>query len=217
MSTADLYLCGFCFLFIIACKKTDELPPQITLKGNDTVYSILNEPYIDPGVAAWDDTDGDLSSKVKISSLVNINKAGFYKVFFDAVDQAGNQALQQHRVVAVVHSSPNFSGQYEVYDTVFHPTFSINYFSDISIDSSLNNRMIISRFLDNLDYSIFFEVSDSNSIFPYQEVLSSININTGIIIQGSGYINDTVLSFSYLKMIGDTTYFCRQYLKKKIE
>lgn len=214
--TTNYFIIGvLCLFLFFGCKKTDELAPQITLKGNDTISGILNESYIDPGVTAWDDTDGDISKKVKINSFVNINKVGFYPVFYDAVDEAGNQALRQIRTVEIRHSSSHYAGLYVVNDTVYYPVFTLmEYNGSIGIDSTMNNRLIVGRFLDADSLTVYFEIADNIIIFPYQEVLSTGSSNSGIFIQGNGFINDSTVVFSYMKDSGNITTLCRQTMKR---
>ncbi len=87
--------------------------PQNTLNISPNFASSTTEliheagtPYIDPGVQAQDDVDGDLSTHVIIGGdTVDPNRPGIYKITYDVVDSAGNKAQQLVRTVVVRDTS----------------------------------------------------------------------------------------------------------------
>lgn len=90
-------------LITFACKKstnsnsttTEPLPdntaPIITLKGLAN-YTFSLYGYVDPGVTAIDDKDGDISSKVEVSGIVTASIVGTYTLEYNVKDAAGNKA-----------------------------------------------------------------------------------------------------------------------------
>ncbi|NAS14348.1 immunoglobulin-like domain-containing protein [Poritiphilus flavus] len=81
----------------------DNIPPVITLLGDDPLTLELGEPYVDPGVSAADNVDGDISADVIAdSSNVDNNTVGEYTVTYDVADAAGNDAAQVTRTVRVI-------------------------------------------------------------------------------------------------------------------
>ncbi|MCB9245267.1 MAG: DUF5011 domain-containing protein [Flavobacteriales bacterium] len=76
--------------------------PVITLKGSDTAYVELNTSYTDAGALAIDPTEGDISSRLKVTSDVDVNYAGIYYVTYNVTDASGNSAAPVTRVVYVV-------------------------------------------------------------------------------------------------------------------
>ena len=75
--------------------------PSLTTNSNELVHE-AGTPYIDPGVRAMDDVDGDLSTHVIIGGdTVDPNRPGIYKISYDVVDGAGNKAQQLVRTVVV--------------------------------------------------------------------------------------------------------------------
>jgi len=76
--------------------------PIITLNGDDTVYVELNTSYTDAGAVATDPTEGDISSRLDVTSDVDINAAGIYYVTYNVSDASGNSAAPMTRVVYVV-------------------------------------------------------------------------------------------------------------------
>ena len=78
----------------------DVTAPVITLIGG-TQSIIQDDPYVELGATCQDNTDGDISSSVIISSNVNTGIAGVYKVTYNCADSAGNAATQVTRTVLV--------------------------------------------------------------------------------------------------------------------
>ena len=79
----------------------DTIAPVIKLIGEQKTSIDIGDSYIDQGVTAIDNIDGDISSSVLILNPVDITKAGVYIVTYNVSDVAGNQALQVEREVVV--------------------------------------------------------------------------------------------------------------------
>jgi len=84
--------------------------PKITLLGVNvrTLVFELNDPlYADPGATASDLEDGDISSKIKVTSNVNIHKVGNYTIKYEVTDSQGRSA-KKTRLIRVF--DPQTSG-----------------------------------------------------------------------------------------------------------
>ncbi len=82
-------------------------PPKITLLGNglnSLVFEINDPLYADPGATASDLEDGDISSKIIVSSNVNIHKVGNYTITYEVKDSQGLTA-KKTRYIRVVKPS----------------------------------------------------------------------------------------------------------------
>ena len=87
----------------------DATRPVITLNGLNPQIIILNTPYVEAGITAVDNLDGDITSKVITdSSAVNIGALGDYTVFYAVSDNAGNTITAQ-RTVRVVASGTDIT------------------------------------------------------------------------------------------------------------
>lgn len=64
--------------------------PNISLKGNSTVYVLINTSYKEPGYTATDNCDGDITNKVKITKNINTSKTGTYKIKYNISDSSNN-------------------------------------------------------------------------------------------------------------------------------
>ncbi len=105
---------------------TDETAPVITLKGASQVIIPLGSTYTEPGYAATDREDGDLTGSVTVAlrvsyclplpSIAGCNdpnggvsvtgamytgRVGTYTFYYDVTDGSGNAAVQQIRKVSV--------------------------------------------------------------------------------------------------------------------
>ena len=82
----------------------DTTSPVITLVGEAIVTVEVGSYYEDPGVAANDSVDGDLTSQIKVSGKVHVNKLGEYQLKYNVEDASGNSAKELVRNVIVVDS-----------------------------------------------------------------------------------------------------------------
>ncbi|NRA49074.1 MAG: DUF5011 domain-containing protein, partial [Phaeodactylibacter sp.] len=80
-------------------------PPVITILGDNPATVTEGSTYSDAGATATDDTDGDITSSISVSSNVNTSAAGSYTVTYDVSDAAGNNT-QATRTVNVEEALP---------------------------------------------------------------------------------------------------------------
>lgn len=71
-------------------KIIDKEPPVLTLSDKE-IYCTLQEKCDDIKYTAIDNYDGDITSKVKIESNVDINKKGTYDIKYTVEDSSGNK------------------------------------------------------------------------------------------------------------------------------
>ncbi len=81
---------------------TDQIPPVISLTGDEIVALEIGSEYIDAGATAVDDVDGDITSFVITKNTVGTDAAGSYTVTYNASDAAGNAAVEVLRTVKVI-------------------------------------------------------------------------------------------------------------------
>lgn len=116
-------LLAVCIMFICACSGdsnspastpspqptppptpvADVTPPEISLLGNRIVTITQGSTYVDEGVSATDNVDGDISATVAIEGAVNTEELGEYRLSFSVSDSAGNAALPLERIIRVVN------------------------------------------------------------------------------------------------------------------
>ena len=80
----------------------DKVSPVLTLEGSEIVYMATGDEYIEQGFSAYDEIDGDLTSRVEIDNKeLNVSEAGTYHISYVVSDAAGN-AVRQRRTVNVI-------------------------------------------------------------------------------------------------------------------
>lgn len=80
----------------------DTIIPTIVLKGETSVTITRDTAFIDSGVSATDNLEGDITSKVNITGSVNNSVVGTYAVSYNVSDLAGNAATEVIREVSVI-------------------------------------------------------------------------------------------------------------------
>lgn len=79
---------------------TDTTPPEITLTGGNEVTITAGQEFVDPGYSAYDHSDGDMTSRVRVVGSIEKFKLGDYTYTYTATDKYGNQTVVE-RVVHV--------------------------------------------------------------------------------------------------------------------
>ena len=74
----------------VSAPEADTTPPVITLQGANPLSLLVGESYVEPGYTATDDVDGDLTSQVVVTGIVNTAVEGTYPLTYTVSDAAGN-------------------------------------------------------------------------------------------------------------------------------
>ena len=61
----------------------------------------VGSAYADPGYAAADNYDGDLTASVVVTGTVDTTQTGTYTIYYDVSDSSGNAAVTQARTIQV--------------------------------------------------------------------------------------------------------------------
>ncbi len=92
---------------VIVTDIVDNTPPVITLKGENPFYLDLHEEYVEPGVTAIDNVDGDISANITMEDNVDVDNNGNYQVTYTVSDASGNSAEKVRIVrVGIIDSIP---------------------------------------------------------------------------------------------------------------
>ncbi|WP_299895889.1 DUF5011 domain-containing protein [uncultured Aquimarina sp.] len=83
----------------------DNIDPVITLLGDNPLTALQGETFNDPGATATDNVDGDISSQIQVTGMVNTNVTGAYELTYTVSDTAGNQ-VSATRTVNVISDNP---------------------------------------------------------------------------------------------------------------
>ena len=100
-------------VFFSACKKkdVDETQPELTLKGKSLDWVYYPKTYVDPGVTATDDKDGDVSANVVVTNSIDYTHPDItYNIDYIVNDAAGNASNNAVRLVMLINLTDGFEG-----------------------------------------------------------------------------------------------------------
>lgn len=80
-------------------KVVDNVPPELVVASEETVYIDENGSYAVPAYSATDNYDGDLTSKVKVDGSVDVSKVGEYKQTFTVSDSSKNETKKEIKII----------------------------------------------------------------------------------------------------------------------
>ncbi len=107
-----IFLSATIILIIVSiffsCKKKDKdekdtTPPTIIIIGDNPKQTGVHATYTDQGATAYDEKDGDISSKIVVTNNVDTAVIGNYQVKYNVSDKAGNAAVEKVRTVHVIY------------------------------------------------------------------------------------------------------------------
>jgi TolA-binding protein len=85
---------------------TDQGAPVIALNGSASVSINVGSTFTDPGAAASDNVDGNISNLIQVTGTVNNTTPGTYTLTYNVSDVAGNAATPVTRNVIVRDLTP---------------------------------------------------------------------------------------------------------------
>ena len=77
----------------------DNIPPELNVDCEDTIYWNLGEGFELPGHSASDNIDGDITDKIKIDGTVNTDEEGEYTLTFSVEDSSKNTIKREIKVI----------------------------------------------------------------------------------------------------------------------
>ena len=137
----------------------DKEKPQITLKGDTTMYLCPNEKYIEPGFEAKDKYDGNLTKKVLIKEKNN-------KIYYKVEDSSHNKATAKRTVYFEDKEKPQITlkGDKEVFLYQNTPYQEEGY--EVKDNCDKNISVEVSGKVDNTKigtYTINYTATDSSN------------------------------------------------------
>ena len=158
--TIFIILAGLPLLFS-SCRKPDETAPQVTLNGGN-VLLFIGGTYSDQGAVATDNKDGDLTSRIEVTNLVNTTQAGSYTVHYSVTDNAGNEG-KADRTVIIKNTAFSFGGSYAVKDSIWGGAVTL-YFDSIIVSNSVNDRLFTTRFANHIYGTVYMDLVSSGTM-----------------------------------------------------
>lgn len=85
----------------IGATGTDYDAPELTLLGDNPLSLSVGNAYVEPGYTAIDAHDGDITTGVEITGVIDVNTPGTYELTYTSTDRAGNYAVDYREVIVV--------------------------------------------------------------------------------------------------------------------
>ncbi len=138
----------------------DEEAPVITLNGDDYIYISQGGTYIEQGASAIDNCDGDISSNIKISGIVDTNSLGEYKIEYEVTDNSSNKTTIERKIKVISNTEKII---YLTFDD--GPSYSITpKLLDILKEENVKATFFIINHSDNLNYLIKREYDEGHTV-----------------------------------------------------
>lgn len=161
---------------IYTIEAPDTLAPVLTLNGAANIQLTVGDTYIELGANAVDDKDGDISSSVQMSGLVDTNTPGTHTIIYTVADNAGNttSATRSVTVLAPKVDAPT---------TYAEPVLDIN--QDTNTVSISNMGKLVQDLDGVKDVTVYLEANGvriGNSEGIYANVLTSTSADVAYTI-----------------------------------
>jgi len=159
----------------------DTTAPVITLSGDNPLTLEVGTPYVEPGYAATDNYDGDISADVVITGSVDHTFPGSYALKYNVEDSSGNPATEKTRVVNVVDTAPpviTLSGENPMTLELGTPYAEPGYSATDNDDGNLTGEVVVTGSVDHMvvgSYILHYNVSDSSGN-PAEEKTRTVDI-----------------------------------------
>jgi hypothetical protein len=198
----------FLALFIVACSSdsssndNDSTAPIITLNGEAIATVNLNSTYTDAGATATDEVDGDLTSSIVTTGVVNTSIEGNYIITYTVSDTSGNTATATRQVVVEGDTTApviTILGEADVSINQYTPYIDAGATATDNVDGDLTSSIVTTGVVNTSiegNYIITYTVSDTsgNTATATRQVVVVVqNLAIGQSYQGGiiAYIDST--------------------------
>lgn len=161
-------------LAFTACETEDFDDPVITLTGDAEMDIVLNVAggFVEPGFAAEDNKDGDLTANVIVTGVVDPAKIGTYTLTYSVSDKAGNKGTVTRKVNVIVNQA-SYTGTWNVKEVITGDNPDPNWMYTATVTASATNQMriLIANFgggtgtTANVDFDKFGKFTIANQPF----------------------------------------------------
>ena len=146
----------------------DLIKPTIILNGSATINAFIHTPFIDPGVTAIDNIEGNISNKCTVIGSVDTSKTGYNLLRYFVTDLYGNSSDTLSRTVFVVlnQSGPTITlmGSQNHYLEVYHKYTEPGFIARTSLGADINNLVVVTSTIDTAhfgNYTVTYFVTDA--------------------------------------------------------
>jgi hypothetical protein len=143
--------------------------PTITLNGESSITVALNSTYVDSGATAADAEDGDLTSKIVASGIVDTKVAGIYRVIFIVADSSGAKATAARTITVKENSPPviTLSGASKLTIAQYSKYADLGATATDREDGNLTSKIVATGTVNTIvtgTYTVTYSVTDSSGV-----------------------------------------------------
>ncbi len=168
-------------LFFITRKVNvyDDVPPALELAGDGEMLLRPGDAYEEPGVYAYDNYDGDVTDKVKVTGGVDTSKEGSYTLHYVVWDSSGNESRASRNVT--VRREDGIHDYLTDYLKVHGYEVSVGYYNLSSGDEYLYREDKLyygASLIKTLDAIYLYDkglVNDERKLYLYNAIYKSSN------------------------------------------
>ena len=141
-------------------KVKDAEKPVIVLNGDSIIKLLIDDEYIEEGVKATDNIDGDITNKVVIEGSVDTSKVGEYTLTYKVTDSSDNKFSIDRKIIVEIKNDTHLTHEGVVGTTKNGNTIEVKngiYYSDgilvvnktYLVTSKYNPNGLLKEFTDN--------------------------------------------------------------------
>lgn len=170
----------------------DEIAPVITLAQGNSISINKGTTFVEPGFAALDESDGELTQSVTVEGTVNTQVYGTYTITYQVKDLSGNEAVATRSVRVADLAAPSLylRGETSTYIKVGTSYVDPGYTARDNIDGDVTGRVSVSGRVDTSRMGInvlTYTVTDAfgnkataeRTVYVYQKQAEPNPINPG--------------------------------------
>lgn len=170
----------------------DEIAPVLTLTNQNSISINKGETFREPGFAAMDETDGELTQSVWMEGSVDTNTYGTYQLIYRVKDAAGNtaEAVRNIRVGDFKAPSLYLKGETSLYIKAGTAYIEPGYTANDNVDGEITKRVSVSGRVDTekmgintLTYTVTDQYGNrataERTVYVYQKQAEPNPVNPG--------------------------------------
>jgi PKD repeat protein len=167
----------------------DDLAPVITLIGNPTPSVEVGYGYTDSGATAFDNVDGNITSKIVVTGSVDTLTVGTYTITYTVTDTVGNTTSVQRKVTI----TPDVTLPTITLNGNANPSIEMGFgFTDDgatamdNLDGNITSKIVVTGKVDTLlvgEYILTYTITDAagNSAFVQRKVNITPDVTAPIV------------------------------------
>ncbi|OYU97151.1 MAG: hypothetical protein CFE21_02335 [Bacteroidetes bacterium B1(2017)] len=205
----------------------DTVKPTATLNNSSTFYTEIHKPFVDPGVTASDNIEGNISAKYETIGSVDTSKVGPNYLKYIVKDLYGNVSDTLLRTVFVILNqtgpSLTINGAAQMYVEVFKKFNEPGFVAKDNQGLDINSSVVITSNLDTTKLGLYtntYVVVDAFGLSDSKLRAITVGDTTRPVItpKGSPYVHQVGTAIDLNKVVDVTdNYWSRNFIDLTIQ